>query len=220
MNSMITTDQIINGVTKYVFNVHILLVCIFVLGSFFSYLKKRSYIQLFRFDNTLIRLLKLLYTSMFNLYKVIILFLHFLLGIPLLINYIFNLLAIRNLSKGHAKSDQIKMLAKNPFKQYEAMFYLIEADSERVQVRYHNFSMGFWLLLPLFLTGATLIGNLFGMILVLLWPTLTILQLLYADNAPITSNKLKHYLPLLIQLLSINLLGSFLLYLKSRGKKN
>ena len=178
---------------------------------------------MFRFDNFLTRLLKRLYASMFSLYKVfvvIILLLHFLLGIPLLINYIFNLLAIRNLSKGHANEEQLKSLARNPFRQYEAMFYLIEADTEKAQVRYTNFSMGFWLLLPLFLTGATLIGNLFGVIMVLLWPTLPILQLLYADIEPTSKNKVKHYTPFLIQLLSINLLGSLLLYLKSRNKRD
>lgn len=212
------TDLIIYGVTQYVFKVHLILLCLFILSSIFSHRKKSVNFPLLRLDNVFIRLTKHLYKYVFNLYKllvVVILTTHLPLVIPLLINYIFNLLALSNLSNGQTNEKYLKRLAKNPFRQYEAMYYLIEEDSDKVQKQYNNFSMGFWLLLPFFLTGATIIGYLFSVLMVLLWPTLTILQLLYIEKTISTSNKLKHYAPFLLQLISINLLGSFLLYIKT-----
>jgi hypothetical protein len=110
----------------------------------------------------------------------------------------------------------IKKLALNPFSQYKAMYYLTKENREEANYSYMYFSLGFWILLPFLLFGDIGISRLFCVVMVLLWPSLIILQIIYTKQADYGKSKLKHYSPLFIPLLTINLLGSILLYISSR----
>lgn len=216
---MITSEQLIKILSIYVSNVNITIIFIFVVHSIFSYLQRKRNLPLFKSDNNIIRLAIRCSQPVYLLYKICLVFLlhiNFLLSIPLLINYIFNLLAIRNLSKGRNDQAELNQMALNPFNQYKAMYFLSKGNKEDANHSYRYFSLGFWMLLPFFLFGAIGISQLFCVIMVLLWPSLIILQLVYAKQENYGISKIKHYGPLFIQLLSVNLLGSIIFYISSR----
>lgn len=216
---MFTTGQLIKILSIYVSNVNITIIFIFVAHSIFDYLQRKRELHLFKFDNYIIRLVTRCSQPVYLLYKISLIFLlhmNFLLSIPLLINYFFNLLAVRNLSKGRNEQAELNQMSLNPFNQYKAMYFLSRENKEDANHSYRYFSLGFWMLLPFFLFGGIGISQLFCVVMVLLWPSLIILQLIYAKQENYSMSKIKHYSPLFIQLLSVNLLGSIILYIISR----
>jgi hypothetical protein len=71
--------------------------------------------------------------------------------LPLLLAYFWNIKTIPVLAAGREGEENFRRLRYNPFKQYHALYQLIEAKKEAADQKYKDFSYGFWLFIPLFI---------------------------------------------------------------------
>lgn len=154
--------------------------------------------------------IKNIINSLFLVYKIIIVWLLHIVAlatIPLLIAYLWNIKTVGVLAKGRREERHYLRIRYNPFKQYHALYRLIEEDKGIAVLKYKDFSYGFWLLIPLFIFHPTELASLMILLLVSFWPFLLQLRLIYQVNTQQSTR-----LPFLLMLCTFNLTGSWFAY--------
>ncbi|MBQ0139861.1 MAG: hypothetical protein KBT36_11220 [Kurthia sp.] len=125
--------------------------------------------------------------------------------------YIGNIVALFTAVRKETNAKALRKLIFNPYRQYKVYFLLINKENA-----YTNFSVGYWFLLVGLssIAGLAPLGLLLILLFICLWPALVTTEWYYANraNVDVTSSKFKLYLPLIIQLITLNLASPFLQY--------
>ena len=196
--------QLLIDVCKsFVLNVQLVGIILFIAALLNLRLSKKRYIPKFK-ENSIIRKgFNRICEQAFNLYKILLTlwFASTIIGLFVMIYfYILNIFILRN-TTGADKS------IYHPYKQYEVYYrFLYSEDVEGAKKAYEAFSFGLWLLMPFFLESNSMFFSYIGStIFYQLWSALLLMKVIYTVK-PIDKG-LNQYLPLLLQIVTLNGLG-------------
>jgi hypothetical protein len=121
--------------------------------------------------------------------------------LPLLLAYFWNIKTIPVLAAGREGEENFRRLRYNPFKQYHALYQLIEAKKEAADQKYKDFSYGFWLFIPLFIFNPIGLNAFVLLLLASFWPFILQLRLIYQFGKQENSNRMPFILMLFVHLI-------------------
>lgn len=131
--------------------------------------------------------------------------------IVLIYFYIGNVVALLTAVRNQDNAKALRKIIFNPYRQYKVYFLLTNKEKA-----YTSFSVGYWFLLVGFssIAGKAPMGMLLILLFICLWPALVTTEWYYTNrtNVDSKSSKFKLYLPLMIQLITLNLSSPFLQY--------